>query len=278
MSKKGFTLVELAIVLVIIGLLVGGVLQGQELIKQAQVRNVISRFNEYDAAVNTFRSKYDQLPGDFAKANAFGVNKAQGSAATDVAATPQANGDGDNNGFISDGTGSTATTRYSGEIANFWAHLSNMGLIKGSFIQPAALACAANGGGCVNTAGAGFPDVPIGTGVMALSEGTRLYWVIGTGSGALPTIGKATAAASATSLRGDNLTPEEAYAIDGKLDNGTPDTGAVQYIQGYSAAGVFDVAITNPAPSATTCTSTAPYVYNVSVGRKLCTLRVRASS
>jgi len=66
--KSGFTLVELAIVIVVIGLLVGGVLVGQELIKQAQIRNVISQIREYNTAANTFRAKYNSLPGDFDKA------------------------------------------------------------------------------------------------------------------------------------------------------------------------------------------------------------------
>ncbi len=70
-KTNGFTLVELAIVLVIIGLLVGGVLQGQELIKQAQIRNHIKAVNELKLAVATFQTKYDALPGDIKKPERF---------------------------------------------------------------------------------------------------------------------------------------------------------------------------------------------------------------
>src|ERR1035441_8304528 len=63
-DSSGFTLIEMAIVLVIIGLIVGGVLVGQDLIKAAEVRAQISQIEKYNTAVNTFRGKYDALPGD----------------------------------------------------------------------------------------------------------------------------------------------------------------------------------------------------------------------
>jgi prepilin-type N-terminal cleavage/methylation domain-containing protein len=69
MKNKGFTLVELAIVIVIIGLLVGGVLAGQELIAQAKVRSDIKRIMQIKAVSATFYSKYNAVPGDFNKAN-----------------------------------------------------------------------------------------------------------------------------------------------------------------------------------------------------------------
>ena len=56
--KCGFTLIELSIVLVIIGLIVGGVLVGQNLIKAAEIRNQIKQMQEYQIAFNTFRTKY----------------------------------------------------------------------------------------------------------------------------------------------------------------------------------------------------------------------------
>ncbi|MUI16532.1 prepilin-type N-terminal cleavage/methylation domain-containing protein [Massilia dura] len=66
----GFTLVEIAIVLVIIGLLLGGVLKGQSLIDNAKVKNVIQQSTSLQAAVNAYQDKFRALPGDDAQATA----------------------------------------------------------------------------------------------------------------------------------------------------------------------------------------------------------------
>jgi prepilin-type N-terminal cleavage/methylation domain-containing protein len=63
-SLKGFTLIEVAIVLVIIGLILGAVLEGQNLIASAKKKRVISNFREFEAAFNTFLDRYGQYPGD----------------------------------------------------------------------------------------------------------------------------------------------------------------------------------------------------------------------
>jgi len=68
--QRGFTLVEIAIVLVIIGLLLGGILKGQELITNAKVRNVADQQNAVKAAVYAFQDRYRALPGDFTQGNA----------------------------------------------------------------------------------------------------------------------------------------------------------------------------------------------------------------
>jgi len=85
MSKQGgFTLVEIAIVLVIIGLLLGGVLKGQEMIKNAEIRNVISDIRGLSTAMYAYRDRFNAIPGDDAAA----VTNSQ-------SATGVANGDGD---------------------------------------------------------------------------------------------------------------------------------------------------------------------------------------
>ena len=63
-SDRGFTLIEMASVLVIIGLIVGGILVGQSLIKAAEVRSEVTQMEKFQTAVNTFRDKYGYLPGD----------------------------------------------------------------------------------------------------------------------------------------------------------------------------------------------------------------------
>lgn len=64
MNQKGFTLVEIAIVLVIIGLLLGGILKGQEMITQAKIKNIISDFSGISAAFHGYQDRYRALPGD----------------------------------------------------------------------------------------------------------------------------------------------------------------------------------------------------------------------
>src|SRR5271155_2823005 len=108
-GQHGFTLIELSIVLVIIGLIVGGVLVGQDLIRAAEVRATIAQIEKYNTAVNTFRGKYNALPGDMNAATATAFNfTARGAFAGEgdgngVIEGISANATGDNNGFLQSG-------------------------------------------------------------------------------------------------------------------------------------------------------------------------------
>src|SRR5258706_486769 len=64
LSESGFTLVEIAIVLVIIGLLLGGILKGQEMITQAKIKNVMSDFSGISAGYHGYQHRYRAIPGD----------------------------------------------------------------------------------------------------------------------------------------------------------------------------------------------------------------------
>ena len=68
-KPNGFALVELAIVITIIGILIGGVLKGQQLIEQARIAGTIQQMRDYKSAVIIFQTKYDALPGDMPDAD-----------------------------------------------------------------------------------------------------------------------------------------------------------------------------------------------------------------
>ncbi len=115
---KGFTLVEIAIVLVIVGLLIGGVLKGQEMITNAKLKRIESDTAGIAAAMFTYQDRYLQLPGDDSAA----------SGRFDTTATIQ---DGDGDGII--GTGNDwATSTATDEPAVFWTHLRAAGLVAGN--------------------------------------------------------------------------------------------------------------------------------------------------
>lgn len=102
--QKAFTLIELSIVLVIIGLILGGVLVGRDLVEAANIRAQITQIETLQTQINTYRLKYNCLPGDCINATQFGTADAAGNAVV--------NGDG--NGIISSFTVSGVYTPYSG--------------------------------------------------------------------------------------------------------------------------------------------------------------------
>lgn len=128
---RGFTLIELSIVLMIIGLLVGAGLVGYDMVKAAELRSVLRQVEETKAAVKTFRLKYNCLPGDCKNATFFfGVAAGNGNDTTcyQTIQTTKAtcNGNGDKSiGLQLSGSPS--------ENYLFWKHLGSAELIEGNF-------------------------------------------------------------------------------------------------------------------------------------------------
>jgi prepilin-type N-terminal cleavage/methylation domain-containing protein len=143
-SEAGFTLVEIAIVLVIIGLLLGGILKGQEMITQAKIKNIVNDFNGVTVAVTSYQDRYRAIPGDDRNAS--------------VRWTVQnpANGNGD--GVIAGkykATVAGANPASTEESNLFWQHLRIAGFVAG------ATTGAASGAQPINAAG-GFIGVESG--------------------------------------------------------------------------------------------------------------------
>jgi len=269
--KNGFTLIELSIVLVIIGLITGAILVGRDLINAAAIRSTVSQIEKYNSSVNTFRNKYGYLPGDIPadQANAYGFAVRSGLL-----------GEGDGDGLLEDGTSGGATV--CGETSVFWNDLSTANLIEGNYIGPANARAS-----CLTTLPATtptdsiIPPAKLGNSnhiivfnddnnsgaVCTLCTNYNYFEIIGAPSGPLST--------SFTNFNGIPtpvslaLTPQQAYSIDTKIDDGYPTTGRVisrdNLITGKDAPRLGAVA--NPAVSGTCGDSSAtPTAYNLTFG------------
>ncbi|MEZ5673664.1 MAG: prepilin-type N-terminal cleavage/methylation domain-containing protein, partial [Thiotrichaceae bacterium] len=115
-QQQGFTLVEIAIVLVIIGLLLGGVLKGQEIITNAKVKNLENSVDGLAAAIYSYQDRYQAYPGDDNRATRF----------------PSVTKVGDGDGIIKGDFNSAIDTD---ESSILWLHLRNSGLVSGEIAE-----------------------------------------------------------------------------------------------------------------------------------------------
>ncbi len=120
--QKGFTLVEIAIVLVIIGLLLGGILKGQEMITQAKTKNIIADFSGISAAYHGYQDRYRTIPGDD-----------NGAAARWATAPAAVSGSG--NGVVAGAYNADCTVATPPESCQWWDHLRRSGFVAGSGAQ-----------------------------------------------------------------------------------------------------------------------------------------------
>ncbi len=198
LPTRGFTLIEIAIVLVIIGLLLGGVLKGQEMITNARVRNFISQQDGIKAAFFGFQDRYRALPGDY------------GAAGTNIncGATPCAGGD--NNGRIEN---PNAGGIHEEIIA--WHHLTAAGFLNGSYAASSTVTIPSDD----NT-----PKNPYGAYLQLVDD--SVYGDPSAGS-----------TPSKHNLKTGNQVPVEIIAeADRKIDDGKPTTGGFQF-SAYNSSG-----------------------------------------
>lgn len=218
-NQAGFTLVELSIVLVIIGLIVSGVLAGQALIQQAKVRGQLRQIEELKTAIGAFQSKYDFLPGDLPNPIRF--------FSTLTAPTTAPNGNGLIDGAVNGSTEAGVA---------FW-ELSLANLIQDR----------ANGqGGLVRARIANVVGIVLNSGL------TPFNW-FQFGVGVQTATGDNFVASAATF--GNGLTGSESYAIDSKIDDGKPGTGSVL----LNTATQPNNQLTNATAAITGCASATDY-------------------
>lgn len=217
--QAGFTLVELAIVLVIIGLLVGGVLVGQDLIKAAEINSTTSQMAKYDQAANAFRTKYNGYPGDLRNPANYPIANTNWNVA----------GTGPNgNNVIEDGVCTDANgVGYGGESAIFWTHLSQVNMI------PDGVTGIQDYGAVAAIAAIGDTHMP----QARLGNGNRFHvaGIAGRNWYVLSNM-TATAATTCTITSADALTPLQASQIDTKLDDGLAASGIVNAIASAATA------------------------------------------
>ncbi len=246
-TQAGFTLVELSIVIVIIGFLVAGIAAGSNLVKQAQVRSVISDFQQYQTGYNGFVGRFNAVPGDFASAYTYWTG-ANNCAVTATAAN--CNGDGD--GIVEPGTTTAAD-----EVAKAWKQMQLAGFVGAGIVSvPDTLVALTPGANAPNSKISGTGYFIAGT--TSVTRGSTASAIgFGAGSTNYVYIGRSSSTANINNLIDGALRPEEAFNIDSKLDDGVAsgsnfigfNTGVVRSVKGHSNT-TLTCLLTSDTPSA----------------------------
>lgn len=259
--RNGFSLVELSIVLVILGLLTGGILAGQSLIRAAELRSITAELDRYYSATQSFRDKYMSIPGDFRDATRFWaryVNAAHCATNSSASVGTPGTCDGDGDGIIEAG----AAASQSGEFLQFWRQLALAGLIEGDYSG-----IAGSGGNWHALRGTNSP-------ASKLSNAGWGTWYAGTLSGDtvlfdgaygnMFIMGTETGTGN---MSGATLKPEEAWSIDTKIDDGKPAIGRVAVrIRANCALSAAGAALTTSVADAAKIDA----IYNLASGSVVC--------
>ena len=246
LSRAGFSLIELSIVLVVIGLIIGSIVAGQSFIKAGELRSITRDLQRFQQVTNSFSGKYRSLPGDMNNAVSY-WGEVDGDATDNFTITcagtgsttaTTCNGNGDN--FIGAGAA------YYYESFRFWQHLANAQFIEGLYSGV--------------TGGGGDPHCVIGTncpksrkaggGFSVIHYATPDASFLGDAQGNLMFYGTATADFLTT---GASLLATDAWNLDTKMDDGLPGFGALQQFNDATLdncvvdANTYDLAATSPA-------------------------------
>jgi prepilin-type N-terminal cleavage/methylation domain-containing protein len=219
-NQSGFTLIEIAIVLVIIGLLLGGVLKGQELVNSAKVKNLAGDFKNVPVFLYGYQDKFKALPGD--DSNVAG-HVSGGTDCTPAAANKCARG----NGLIDGAWNATSVTD---ESYVFWQHVRLAGMSTGS----------------VTTGGTDYLPRNANGGVIGIQSNVNFTTITG------PTTMTGTYIVCSDGILGKFV-----LQLDTTLDDGNTQTGSMRAIaSGSTGTAATNAAITaNEGGAYTVCMS-----------------------
>ena len=230
-TEGGFTLIEIAIVVVIIGLLLGGILKGQEMIRNARAHNVANQGNAIKASILGFQDRFRALPGDYNRAsdNMTGLDNLEECVATATDLQPLLGvGNGDGNSRIG-GEPDEAEDTQTGcqrihELAFAWRHLSAAGFLSGNFDGDSAGLDEPNFG-CRGTTC--LTNAFNGGLILSYSYGQFSQPKTDEGETETPTTEKAITDGKSTQLNTGRFIPVEIIAeLDRKVDDGDPSKGS----------------------------------------------------
>ncbi len=216
-GSSAFTLLEMSIVLIIIGLIVGGLLVGKSMIRNAALQSIVTDVFAYQQAIAAFEQKYNALPGDMANATSYwgtNPNCATGGAGT---GTQTCNGNGDG------GIGEQGSPLIYEEFT-MWQHLANAAMIQGSYSGVPATGGTAYNCSTGNCPGGRVSQSQFYTMVEYPGGGwsSSDWWVLPAGNYL------AVGAPCSSTGQWDGcgfITPQEAYLLDKKVDDGLPGSG-----------------------------------------------------
>jgi type II secretory pathway pseudopilin PulG len=259
-EAAGYTITEVAVVLTVMGLVVGGVLKAQEMIENARITATLAQVQQFRAAVEQFKMKYDALPGDFLAAQTYisggSIVNGNGNGVIGVRDRfPATAGTGpglpDSNNGCQVGSGSqVAGTNEFLEARQFWLQMSATGLLSGirsdntndaaaeiGAIFPTARLGSGGGWQVVNCLIGGSPGLndPAGT----LLTGEQNHWfrlgAQGTGAAGGPVDGGVNTGdetnSGASGLNNLGVANDyQAYQLDRRFDDGVPTMGTVRTV------------------------------------------------
>lgn len=262
-SEQAFTLVELAIVLVVIGLIIGSIFVGSILVRESQLKAVVSEITKYRSAMNAFHEEYHGLPGDIPNATSFwGVAGGDGTgldqACYDAVGTGTATCNGNNDGFITNNAGFPSNGVR--EDLRAWQHLFNANLIESKVTGTQT--GTGNTCGFCTALGVNIPKSKLaGGGYSMFYLGTTQahpQWYDANYGNAI-FFGAQANYTSAGILKGD-----EASLVDTKADDGSPSSGRVM---------AWKSTVT---PGCTTSDVDATAAYNATNKNPVCALVIKS--